>query len=237
MLIKISLALNGILLVLVAITFVQSHGMVASVDTLSRRVTDLEVQNVQLARQMAWVEQNLGDSRRQPAGAGTQRGEKQAQMTPSRKQITATSENSDVSTADMAVTELKADLRREVEAMVAQEQTDSRTKRRQEWQQRMSEGVKQSLADFAEDHQLDDSVTQQISALFDESMEKRQQLREELDARNMSFYEFRQEERKMRDEMNSKLSTLLTEDQLAAFEQTFPVGPGRMGGRSGGPRP
>jgi phage-related protein len=234
MLAKISIGLNMVLLVLAVLIFVHANGMKTAMDTLSRRVTDLEVQNVQLSRQLVQLDRNAIPVARRGAAAG------QA-TSPERmaRSIRRSGEPfSDTETGGDAVNlgELKADLRREVESMVAQEQTDLREKRREEWQQRMAEGIKQSLSEFAEDHQVDDRVVEQISALFDESTARRQQLREDLDARNMSFYEFRQEERKIRDEMNAKMAELLTEDQMAAFEDTFPIGPG-LGGRGRGRRP
>ncbi len=234
MLAKLSIGLNMVLLVLAALIFVHANRMKTAMDTLTRRVTDLEVQNVQLSRQMVQLNQNaISVARRGAATDLATIPERVARPTRrSGESFSDTEPGGDAANLG----ELKADLRREVETMVAQEQTDLREKRREEWQQRMAEGMKQSLSEFAEDHQVDDRVVEQISALFDESTARRQQLREDLDARNMSFYEFRQEERKIRDEMNAKMADLLTDDQMAAFEETFPIGLG-LGGRGRGRRP
>jgi hypothetical protein len=234
MLAKISIGLNMMLLVLAVLIFVHANGMKTAMNTLTRRVTDLEVQNVQLSRQMVQLDQNAISATRRGAAAGPATSPERVTRSTRRSGKPFSDTGTDGDAVNLG--ELKADLRREVETMVAQEQTDLREKRRAEWQQRMAEGVKQSLAEFAEDHQVDDKVVEQISALFDESTARRQQLHEDLDARNMSFYEFRQEERKIRDEMTAKMADLLTEDQMAAFEETFPIGPG-LGGRGRGRRP
>jgi hypothetical protein len=223
MLTKILIGLNLVLLGTVALIFVHTNGMKTTVDTLSKRVANLEVQNVQLSRQMVQLEQSP-PSTPQPRGA-SYAGNPKGLARPPRG--TGTSDADSAGGEDVAsLGELKAEFRREVETMVAQEQTDYREKRREEWQQRMEESVKQSLSEFAEDHQVDESVMTQISTLFDDSTAKRQELREELDARNMSFYEFRQEERQIREEMREKMAELLTADQLEAFEETFPIAPG-----------
>ncbi|MBN2714742.1 MAG: hypothetical protein JXX14_02740 [Deltaproteobacteria bacterium] len=229
---KISIALNVLLLGLGAIVAIQLSRFSTHQDTLSQRVTDLEVQNVQLAKQLSWIAENTsGKTAKSTASPSAARREmpKETRGDGGPGPGDATLDKEVLSSENVA--SLKADLREEVEEMVAEHQSTAREKRRAEWETRMREGMIQSLDDFADDQQLNDSVKARISELITESMTQRQNLRRELEDHNMSFYEFSQEERKMRREMEAKVSELLTDEQMEAFEESFPMGP--RGGRGG----
>ncbi|MBN2527118.1 MAG: hypothetical protein JXR76_12045 [Deltaproteobacteria bacterium] len=230
MVLKISLVLNGLLLILGIFVAVQQRDLSTTVELLTHRVTDLEVQNVQLSKQLEWA--SKGDSGMPGAQRFTASQRNQSFKSTERqggRELSPDTVSGDGADAG-DIENLKAHLRQEVEEMVAQEQNESSEKRRQEWQERMRDGMTESLNDFAEDQHLEGDVKVRLSVLLNESMEKRQKLRDELHNRNLSFYEYRQEERKMREEMESNLSNILDEEQVEAFEDAFPMGPrGRRG--------
>lgn len=236
MLTKISVAINGLLIVAAVALAVNLNSFTTTVDTLMNRVTNLEVQNVQLSKQMEWLENNRSPGAQQTGfRTSVKRGASLSNRNPSvqKADVSATSDSDEpAATGDLA--DLKANLRQEVEAMVAEEQSTARERHRQEWETRLREGMNQSLNDFAEDQNIDDEAKQTLSTLMDEAMNRRQALRDELESRNISFYEFRQEERKMTEEMQAKYAEVLNPEQLAAFQESFPMGMrGRGGGRGG----
>ncbi|MCK9522623.1 MAG: hypothetical protein M0R76_06175 [Proteobacteria bacterium] len=132
---------------------------------------------------------------------------------------------------------LSGDLRQEVAAIVEEERDSAREKRREEWETRMKEGFAQSLMDFADDLGIDAPTIGKVQVLFNDIMDRRAELQRELHAQNMSFYEFRQESRKFDQELHEKMSQLLSQEQLEAFADTFPMGRGGMMRPGGGPGP
>lgn len=132
---------------------------------------------------------------------------------------------------------LPGDLRQEVAAIVEEERSSAHEKRREEWESRMKEGFAQSLMDFADDLGIDAPTIGKVQVLFNDMMDRRAELQRELQAQNMSFYEFRQESRKFDQEMHEKMSQLLSQEQLEAFADTFPMGRGGMMRPGGGPAP
>ena len=234
MLAKVSLGINVLLLGLAIFFGVRVNGFSTAQETLTQRVTDLEIQNVQLAKQLAWLDEQQ-DKETAGTVTGVVRRERLSQKkTAASSAVQSTSEEYSAPLSSNEVARLRADLRNEVEDIVSEKQASSREQRRQEWQDRMHDNMMRSLDDFAEDQQLDDDAKTKITAIINENMNQRRAMRDELDARNLSFYEFTQEERKMREEMAAKLSEVLDEEQLSEFEQAFPMGRRRPHGIESG---
>ena len=230
---KLMLGFNVLLLGVGGYLAVQLSGMSRSINTLTQRVTDLEVQNVQLSRQLEWVEQNNANSKN---NRNVRSSSRQTSMNrvgrKGTQDDTTLLANAEIS-SEREMAALKEEMRQEVQDIVADERAERRKKRREEWEKRMRESMTESLDDFAEDHQLDDDVKSQIAVLLDESMNRRGELRDEMNERNLSFYEFREKERELRDEIDTRLSELLTEEQMEVFQDRFPMGPRRRGPRGG----
>lgn len=228
MILKAILGTNIILFIFVGVLAIQQQRLGSTIENIDKRVTDLEVQNVQLARQQEKLET--------PSSTQTatlyKRHHSQPTHAPKQQEVKSQLLDNDNSASNGDMKNLKAHLREEVKSVLHEEQNNAMENNRKHWESRIQDELQKSIADFAEDYQLEEEVTEQLSSILEESFEKRRTFHSDLENDNISFYELRQENRKLQDEMDSKLSNILTEEQLNAFEDTFPMGPGRQRRRS-----
>jgi hypothetical protein len=221
---KISMAISALALVSAAVTGFLYFDSRRDVAALARQVDALETHAEDLSRQLASLAVNAPTGRRARFPVSD---------APIAQDIVGPQTADAPPPASGDRPSLDADLRQEVASIVEAQQETAREKRRQEWESRMKEGLAQSLQEFAEDHRLDETTTAQVQTLLEGSMNRRAELRQDLESRNISFYEFRQENRRQEEEMQANLSKLLTREQIAAFVDAFPVG---RGGPGPGPR-
>ncbi|MBN2344453.1 MAG: hypothetical protein JXX29_09485 [Deltaproteobacteria bacterium] len=222
MILKIWGIVSAILLVTAVVVGVQQYKMSDNISRLTMRVAELEVQNVELSRQLSGLPAAESDVS-QRRGRRSVRSDRGVSTPVKSNMVSGDNGKPEVDT-------IKADLRQELAQMVEAEQSESREKHREERETRMANLMSLSIRDFAEDQGLNDDVADELEQLMEQSMTERRTLRDELESENISFYEYRQEQRKRQAAMDEKLSKLMNEKQREAFQDAFP-----FGRRGGGP--
>jgi len=120
------------------------------------------------------------------------------------------------------LTEISEELRDEIAEMVASEQEGARKDRREEWRAKFVDGMRESVSEFVEDHELDEELGQQIQSIFDEGIKEGIELHKEMEAEEISWYEFRKEMKANREAFESDLSAILSEEDFEALMEVFP---------------
>lgn len=218
---KASIVFSSIVFVAATVVALQQYRFSTSLNRLTRRVADLEVENVQLSEQLADIDITRAADAGQPTSKERRNDERRSTQQPNGS---FSKKNPASMPAPKEVIALKATLREEMAQMVEAEQSAAMEKHRAERESRMMNIMSQSIQDFSEDNGLSVDVSDELTRLMDDAMTEWRALREELESENLSFYEYRQEQRKRRESLDDNLSKLLDEKQLDSFRDAFPMG-------------
>lgn len=168
-----------------------------SIHTLTQRVDDLEVQNMQLLKQFEWLEEKKEKA-------------KSTALTP----LAVRHKSSDSVPGSNSM---------EVQSpATARAETDADSK---EWEDKMRANMESNLDSFARHIQLDDDGKQFIADLLDQSLGQLKALTDGLQSKTLSQQEVVTESQKIQEEMDTKLSTILNRQQISVFHARFPIAP------------
>jgi len=154
-------------------------------------------------------------------GRRMQRG-KSKLLSPDREASAASADTGAPKAGPAELTEISDELRDEIANLVADEQEGAHKNRRAEWRARFVDGMRESVSEFVEDHGIDEDLGQQIQTIFDEGIKEGIQLHKEMEAEEISWYEFRKEMKANREAFESDLSAILSEEDFEALMEVFP---------------
>lgn len=187
--------------------------MSSSVDKLGLRVSELEALNVHLAEQLE--SSNVETFDQWVKTAQTKR--------PARNEkVAAPSQSAKTTIVEKRIRALKADLLGEVTTIVEEEQQRAQQRQVEEQEQRWRDGLARSIKDFADDQGLDSRKAGKILPILEDTFKHNASLRQQLDAQNISFYEYRQERNLSQEVLDEELLDVLTEEEFKAFKEAFP---------------
>ena len=220
--------LAGVLFVVVGLLVAMGYrnkGMPASIDTLTRRVTDLEVQNVQLLKQLNWMTEQI-EKEKQKASANsakiaglvtrlsksieTAQGPSSAD-TPDSMEVAMSDNTEPVLDEYTSEAAYEGDTS-EVTIVTPTEEidiTDAVNQTRKKWMQ--------NLDSFAEQNQLDHRTQEFIAGLLNESLSQSIELDNRAASQKMKFSEYSEASEKMKNQLKTRLSSILDEAQLGEF--------------------
>jgi len=121
-----------------------------------------------------------------------------------------------------SLTQLKEELRDELVEIAADEQEAAQEDRKQEWRNRIEDGMRQSIAEFVDEHQIDKSTAEQIQTLADDRWKDGMKLWEELEKEEISWYQLQKERKANREAFEADVAEMLTDEEFEAFMVIFP---------------
>ena len=133
-----------------------------------------------------------------------------------------TSQSGSVEADPAKLNQIKEELRDELVEIAADEQEAAQEDRKQQWRNRIEDGMKESIAEFVEDHQIDKATASQIQNLADERWKEGMKLWEELEKEEISWYQLQKERKANREAFEADVAELLTDEEFEAFMVIFP---------------
>ena len=237
---KLLIAVNVIVFSAGVIVALQLNAVIKSVGTLTQRVTDLEVQNVQLSKQFEWMEQQKALADRSPS-ANRKYANRSGYMSrngsvPGRPSVSShtsagtpfSQETWEDGNGDNGMpaqndsnSEMVDDHNFEQQGKVNPEQWENH---QSDWENGLRDRMENELDNFAEENALDDAAKTHISDLLAESVDRRRELRNKMASNNLSLKEYIEQNRKLGEEIAGKSSTYLTDEQQEKFINKFHMG-------------
>jgi len=188
------------------------------VGKLTDRIEEMEDQAL-----MASSARSAYRSGRGPGKAMGPRGKRKGKVSLAEGDLDGLSAQSGSGDADPAkLKQIKEELRDELVEIAADEQEAAQEDRKQEWRNRIEDGMRQSIAEFVDDHQIDKSTATQIQNLSDERWKEGMKLWEELEKEEISWYQLQKERKANREAFESDVADLLTDEEFEAFMVIFP---------------
>ena len=228
--------LTGIIAVLVGlgvmIWYYQFRSIPTSIDSLTQRVVELEVQNMQLLKQLEWMEDQIELAQQKVSADRAKIADLMSRPSKSFKtERLLTGADSSTEYEDHVKYEDHVeyeDFNDAVAAGIPEERPreDSPVDKAEshtasvggaDSYKGMRESLNHNLGGFAETHQLDNETEKYIARVLDESVNKIVALKDSVNARELDGQQFAEEVQRMQDDMDMKLSAIFTAEQMTVF--------------------
>jgi hypothetical protein len=110
-------------------------------------------------------------------------------------------------------------VREELEALVVETQERQWRERREEYAQRWSDSMREEVASFAEEHDLDPQTTAGVIAVLEDYRVARQAAHDDMHSGDLSMFEVRAEMRALREDAGADLRALVGADRYEALQE------------------
>jgi hypothetical protein len=212
---RVQIAVLALIALLVAWSANSQRAVVSEVNTISERLSLLEERAEGLASRRA-------GGRMGKSGPGRRMRRAKAQAVLNGEEASNSADTGAPRAGAAELTLIKEELRDEIAGMVADEQEEAHADRRAMWRSRMVDGLRESVADFVEDRGIDEAVGQQIQSMIDQGIKETMQLHDEMEADEISWYEFRKEMKANRESLEAELAGMVSDEDYDALMELFP---------------